>query len=244
MDELRLERLKYFMEKFQELCMKMYAELKKSSEELGAATSGIDGHADVQAWIAENRTDKVPSAPVEYVPYKQQYSHPSSSIASAPGSSSSARPVSQGSVASTPAVTAPIQTVKPQAQASKQTAIAQFDFAASDDTELSFHAGDVITVTKIDDSGWWEGSLNGKEGMFPGNYVELNEGGKAAARAPAAPQQRKCRVQYEFVAQGPDELTIHVGEVITIDAENEAWFTGTNARGQTGMFPANYVTEL
>jgi hypothetical protein len=30
----------------------------------------------------------------------------------------------------------------------------------------------VIEVTKEDDSGWWQGIANGKEGWFPANYVE------------------------------------------------------------------------
>jgi hypothetical protein len=51
-------------------------------------------------------------------------------------------------------------------------------------------------------------------------------------------------VTYDFTAENPDELTIREGEIIIIDQENEGWFSGTNTRGQSGLFPANYVTEL
>lgn len=37
--------------------------------------------------------------------------------------------------------------------------------------------GDIITVSQTMDGGWWEGTLNGKTGWFPSNYVkELKAG--------------------------------------------------------------------
>lgn len=48
---------------------------------------------------------------------------------------------------------------------------AKFQFVGSSDDELSFNNGDVIVVTKEDDGGWWEGTLDGKIGWFPNNYV-------------------------------------------------------------------------
>ena len=42
--------------------------------------------------------------------------------------------------------------------------------------DLSFKEGDVIIIAKQEeDSEWWEGSLNGTQGMFPANYVEIRE---------------------------------------------------------------------
>lgn len=35
-----------------------------------------------------------------------------------------------------------------------------------------FDKGDIITVTKVVEGGWWEGVCRGKVGWFPGNYVE------------------------------------------------------------------------
>lgn len=47
-----------------------------------------------------------------------------------------------------------------------------FDYEASDAGELGFHIGDIITVLSQDDSGWWQGELNGVKGWFPANFTE------------------------------------------------------------------------
>ncbi|KAI0036222.1 hypothetical protein K488DRAFT_41705 [Vararia minispora EC-137] len=54
-------------------------------------------------------------------------------------------------------------------------AIALFDFAAVQGGDLSFKKGQVITVTeKTDDTNtWWKGKLEGREGVFPANFVEI-----------------------------------------------------------------------
>jgi len=48
---------------------------------------------------------------------------------------------------------------------------ALFDYEAANDTELSFKAGDILTVTEQDASGWWYAELNNKQGFVPNNYV-------------------------------------------------------------------------
>ncbi|KMY91151.1 uncharacterized protein LOC6732918 isoform X1 [Drosophila simulans] len=48
---------------------------------------------------------------------------------------------------------------------------AEYSFMGSNNDELCFQKGDVITVTQREDGGWWEGTLNDKTGWFPSNYV-------------------------------------------------------------------------
>ncbi|XP_070069264.1 uncharacterized protein RtGEF isoform X1 [Drosophila takahashii] len=48
---------------------------------------------------------------------------------------------------------------------------AEYSFSGSNNDELCFQRGDVITVTQREDGGWWEGTLNEKTGWFPSNYV-------------------------------------------------------------------------
>ncbi|KAI7894598.1 uncharacterized protein EV154DRAFT_542366 [Mucor mucedo] len=49
--------------------------------------------------------------------------------------------------------------------------VALYDFEAVNAEELNIRQGDTILVTKKDDGGWWEGTLNGQTGIFPANYV-------------------------------------------------------------------------
>uniref|UniRef100_A0A667XFE4 Rac/Cdc42 guanine nucleotide exchange factor 6 n=1 Tax=Myripristis murdjan TaxID=586833 RepID=A0A667XFE4_9TELE len=48
---------------------------------------------------------------------------------------------------------------------------ARFNFKQNNEDELSFTKGELIVVTRQEEGGWWEGTLNGKTGWFPSNYV-------------------------------------------------------------------------
>lgn len=47
-------------------------------------------------------------------------------------------------------------------------------FPAAED-EVTFDPGDVITNIEEVSDGWWLGEVNGMRGLFPANYVELQE---------------------------------------------------------------------
>ena len=47
-----------------------------------------------------------------------------------------------------------------------------FLFFLENDSELDFNEGDIIQVEEQIDENWLSGSLNGKTGIFPTNYVE------------------------------------------------------------------------
>ncbi|KAL8593948.1 hypothetical protein ACOMHN_021800 [Nucella lapillus] len=49
---------------------------------------------------------------------------------------------------------------------------ALFNFKGTNNDELCFSKGDIVTVTQVLDGGWWEGTYNGKTGWFPSNYVK------------------------------------------------------------------------
>ncbi len=55
------------------------------------------------------------------------------------------------------------------------TATALFDYQALDFDEISFDPYEQITNIKMIDEGWWRGECRGKTGLFPANYVKLNE---------------------------------------------------------------------
>merc|ERR1712083_962256 len=53
------------------------------------------------------------------------------------------------------------------------TAIALYDYQAAADDEISFDPNDVITNIEMVDEGWWLGECHGKFGLFPANYVQI-----------------------------------------------------------------------
>lgn len=55
---------------------------------------------------------------------------------------------------------------------------ALYDYTKDKDDELTFTAGSIIYVVKKNDDGWFEGVLDGQNGLFPGNYVEYSGPGK------------------------------------------------------------------
>eukprot|EP00013_Stygamoeba_regulata_P028858 CAMPEP_0177646796 /NCGR_PEP_ID=MMETSP0447-20121125/9957_1 /TAXON_ID=0 /ORGANISM="Stygamoeba regulata, Strain BSH-02190019" /LENGTH=1048 /DNA_ID=CAMNT_0019149337 /DNA_START=284 /DNA_END=3426 /DNA_ORIENTATION=- len=50
---------------------------------------------------------------------------------------------------------------------------ALYDYDATDPNELSFKQNEIITILQKDPSGWWQGELNGRVGVFPSvDWVE------------------------------------------------------------------------
>lgn len=50
---------------------------------------------------------------------------------------------------------------------------ALYDFSAENPGELEFKEGDKIDLIRQIDANWFEGSINGKSGLFPVNYVDV-----------------------------------------------------------------------
>jgi hypothetical protein len=53
---------------------------------------------------------------------------------------------------------------------------------------LSFRAGDIIEVVAETNADWWTGRFNGRQGLFPSNYVE-----KVPASPPSYPPRNEAR---------------------------------------------------
>lgn len=65
-------------------------------------------------------------------------------------------------------------TERPSAEAGT-TAIALYDYEAAEADEISFDPDELITNIEMIDEGWWRGHCRGKVGLFPANYVRLNQ---------------------------------------------------------------------
>ena len=63
--------------------------------------------------------------------------------------------------------------------------IALYDYQSDVDGDLSFAAGEVITVTE-DLGEWFKGRIDSRTGMFPGNFVQLVEVQYSGGKPPPA----------------------------------------------------------
>ena len=89
---------------------------------------------------------------------------------SGPGSSGPGQ-ANAASTSSQPA--APLQPAPTGTTAATVSRVrALYDFVPSEPGELEFRKGDVIAVLESVYRDWWRGSLKGKTGIFPLNYVE------------------------------------------------------------------------
>jgi myosin-1 len=66
----------------------------------------------------------------------------------------------------------PIPKAKPIVKPRFPTVRAIYAYEAQDTDELSFQEGQIIELVKKDESGWWQGRIGPKNGLFPANYVE------------------------------------------------------------------------
>ena len=64
----------------------------------------------------------------------------------------------------------------------------------------------------------------------------------AEPATPATAGGKRALVQYDYEKAEDNELELREGEYVTdIDMVDEDWWMGRNSRGETGLFPANYV---
>jgi len=60
----------------------------------------------------------------------------------------------------------------PKKKDNRPKLVALYDYNAQGQDEISFKEGDTLFLIEKTETGWWEGEINGKKGLFPGNYVE------------------------------------------------------------------------
>ena len=134
--------------------------------------------------------------------------------------------------------------------------LALYDYDAQDEGELSFRAGQPITVIARDESGWWQCQTEaGEVGIAPMNFLQEGAGGGAGAGAGdaggaeegqppaeiASPGQR-VRALYDYDADGADEISMKAGDVFTVNSEEAGWYNVTAADGSSGSVPSNFTT--
>ncbi|CDK29452.1 unnamed protein product [Kuraishia capsulata CBS 1993] len=48
-----------------------------------------------------------------------------------------------------------------------------YDYSPQNDGDIELHKGDTVEILEKPSKDWWMGSVNGKTGAFPSNYVQL-----------------------------------------------------------------------
>ncbi|KAI9268257.1 hypothetical protein BDA99DRAFT_505321 [Phascolomyces articulosus] len=153
-------------------------------EELKIIGSEDDGE---NGWLKVSRGDQVGYVPANYITFDQS----SPPVSQKSSNHEDQNTNSDNTVASTPLQQTPPQQIPIQASTPASTisppldtqspppspptcdfVTAIYDFEAVNGDELNLREGDHIIVTKKDDSGWWEGTVNGQSGVFPANYVK------------------------------------------------------------------------
>ncbi|KAG8184583.1 hypothetical protein JTE90_005198 [Oedothorax gibbosus] len=109
-------------------------------------------------------------------------------------------------------------------------ATALFPFQAMHDNELPLSKGDEVSVSRLVDANWLEGTHQGRHGIFPANHVKV-----------VFPDRAMCgRVLHPFQAQSPLELSVEKNELVRVErcSADAAWWGVRGARGGRGLVPA------
>jgi len=154
-----------------------YRQCAKYSAEMLYLIAEVDKKAAATWPRATTETDESTANPKNEVKPDMKVGAARSSTLSA-GSKPSApadetKPPATGGPSVVPAVVAPTAPKKtPTAPSKGAKAKALFDFNPTEEGELAFKVGDIVTITKQDGE-WWDGEFNGKTGTLPSNYVQL-----------------------------------------------------------------------
>ncbi|XP_060557527.1 SH3 domain-containing kinase-binding protein 1-like isoform X6 [Ruditapes philippinarum] len=104
----------------------------------------------------------------------------------------------------------PMMRRKAEPPAKKKKAKVVYSYEPENDDELKLEVGDVLDVIKQEEEGWWEGILNGKQGMFPSNFVEIVD---EAGESPSPENADKFENTEEHVIKGKKIQGVGLGNI-------------------------------
>ena len=143
--------------------------------------------------------------------------------------------------------------------------MAQYDYDAADDAEVSFREGDVVQVTQTDTGtpGWWQGTVNGKSGLLPKDYVSATATSSNASNANNASsgggkkggsssELFRANALFDYSDPAPTSLNFAEGETLAITSESVEddpqgeWYYGhvVGDESRAGEFPRNFVERI
>ncbi|KAF7626013.1 hypothetical protein Mgra_00009817 [Meloidogyne graminicola] len=135
---------------------------------------------------------------------------------------------------------------------SEEYIIAEFDYQAQEEQELSIIKGERLVL--IDDNKlWWKArNMNGDVGFVPSNFVRKENVNSNTHNASSAFIDQKengtntAIVLFNYTPQREDELALKKGtRLVVLDKSSDGWWKGEEKFGnfRKGWFPSNYVRE-
>ncbi|KAJ4944890.1 hypothetical protein JOQ06_013429 [Pogonophryne albipinna] len=133
--------------------------------------------------------------------------------------------------------------------------VADTDYNGSNTGELSFQKNEVLLLLEEIDHNMFECQVGGTKGRVHKSCMKVitplssvSHTSQPQAASPAGPggagYELKVQAKHDFTPEGPGELGLRSGDVVTnVEMVDNDWYRGT-CRGSTGFFPANYVNIL
>ncbi|KAM9315243.1 SH3 domain-containing protein 19 isoform 2-T2 [Pholidichthys leucotaenia] len=129
--------------------------------------------------------------------------------------------------------------------------IAAFDSSGSNSGELSFQKNEVLLLLKEINYDEFECQVGENTGIVHRSHMKVitpldsdTSPPQGAAASGGEDHGLKVQAVFDFTPEGPGELSLRTGDVVTMVEEvNDEWYRGS-CRGSTGFFPVNYVKVL
>ena len=113
------------------------------------------------------------------------------------------------------------------------------DYNSEDPHDLHFVRGDKIKVLQQHQSGWWDGELNGKQGLFPSTFVFQRNGLEKTKSEPIG-AVFLCIKDFNGTSGG--EIKLRSGDLVFVDSHIGGKCSGVNLRtNRKGFFPLDVL---
>ncbi|XP_046901905.1 SH3 domain-containing protein 19 isoform X2 [Hypomesus transpacificus] len=132
--------------------------------------------------------------------------------------------------------------------------ITQFDYEAKNPDELSFRRNEVLLLLEQVDHNTFECQTGELRGRVPKCHLQIITPLAHSVPTQATPQEvspvqrnnpgMQVQVLHDFTPEGPSELGLRAGDVVTVVEQVDSdWYRGT-CRGSSGFFPVSYAKVL
>ncbi|CAI5680735.1 unnamed protein product [Oreochromis niloticus] len=124
--------------------------------------------------------------------------------------------------------------------------IASFDYKGSNSRELSFQKNEVLLLLREINHNEFECQVGQTRGKVHKSRMKIITPLSSDESSPQGSDQTGLKVQviHDFDPEGPGELSLRAGDIVTmVEKVDSEWYKGT-CRGSTGFFPINHVKVL